>query len=117
MYDVPDIMIGIVKGILPADPACEIVERKAKHVSLENGVAEETPDMVIVMNEANDNAPSRFMPILLSKPSLRVLAIAPQQGRAFVHWLQPYVKDISPLSSASMRIALQQTRDSLGAEA
>lgn len=117
MYDVPDIMSGIVKGILPVEPVCEIVECKADQVSLEAGVTEETPDMVIVINEAHDNAPSRFERLLISKPTMRVLAITPHQGMAFVHWLQPYVEDISPLSSAAMRTALLQVQGRLGMEA
>jgi len=117
MYDVPDIMTGIVKGILPVEPLCEIVERRADQVSLEAGVTEEIPDMVIVINEEHDNAPSPFERLLISQPTMRVLAITQHQGMAFVHWLQPYVKDISPLSSAAMRTALLQAQGRLGMEA
>lgn len=107
--EMPKLLRMTVEGILPANPVCDVVDAPDPDLPLEGQVAEISPDMLIVVNAAQDNGPARFGRLLLDKPALRILAVTPHDGKAFIHWLKPHVMDIGELSSESLRIAISQT--------
>lgn len=98
-----------VEGVLDCNPTCQVVEPSNKDAPLEEQLAEISPDMLIVMHPAHDNRPGRFVRLHLASPALRILAVAPRNGSAFIHWLSPHAMEIGELSSASLRSALSQT--------
>lgn len=115
--EVPPMLRTTVEGVLASNPVCHVVEPSDKQASLEGQLAEISPDMLIVMHPAQDNGPGRFVRLHLSSPALRILAVTPRDGRAFIHWLKPHVMEIGELSSESLRAALSQTRSTLQMEA
>jgi hypothetical protein len=107
--EMPSMLRTTVEGVLASHPACLVVEPADKQAPLEGQVAEIAPDMLIVMHLAQDNGPSRFVRLLLSRPALLILAVTTNDGKAFIHWLKPHVMEIGELSSESLRSALEQT--------
>lgn len=114
---VPELLQNMVAGLLPSEPPCKVIAAARARIPLDQQIRETAPDMIVVLNPAHDNAPDRFEQLLRSRPSLRVLALTPVGGMAFLHWLKPHVCDIGQLSSASLRSAVLQARTGLQAGA
>jgi DNA-binding NarL/FixJ family response regulator len=102
-------LLSMVKEIIAADEFCEVVAETADDQRLIEALDDTEADVIILTPKANDLAADHFSKLLNEHPRTRVLVIATDGHRAFVHALRPCVTEISELSAHTLLAAIRQS--------
>lgn len=98
----------MVRDIIAADKHCHVVAEISDDRNLPK-VLNDTPADVLILTTKSDAADTdRFSGLLSGHPKIRVLAIATDGQKAFVHELRPCVTKILTLSPQTLLAAIKQ---------
>lgn len=101
-------LLTMIRDIIAADAGCDIVAEVADDSALSQTLHETGANLIIVGSDSRVIAADRLAGLLVDHPRARVLAIADDGHRAFVHELRPHVTEIAELSPQTLLIAIRQ---------
>lgn len=81
----PRLIRELVMATIADQPDIELVGEVGKQEDLAEAVAQSRPDVLIVAMDAQEN-PVQCGFFLGRYPEMRILALAPEQNRAFFYW-------------------------------
>jgi DNA-binding NarL/FixJ family response regulator len=101
-------LLTMVKEIIAADGLCDVVAETSDDRGLSKKLDDTAADVVILTAKADDADANRFSKLLADHPKTRVLAIATNGHRAFLHELRPCVTEVLELSPQTLLAAIKQ---------
>jgi hypothetical protein len=104
----PRMLLTMIRDIIASDAACDIVAEVADDGELSRTLRETGANLIIVGSHSRVVAADRLAGLLSEHPRARVLAIADDGQRAFVHELRPHVTEIAELSPQTLLVAIRQ---------
>jgi DNA-binding NarL/FixJ family response regulator len=102
-------LLAMIREILATDSDCDVVAEIDDRGSLATSLKNTGADLVILALGTNAVGYGHFAELLEDHPKTRVLAIATNGRRAFIHELRPFVTEISELSPQTLLAAVRQT--------
>jgi hypothetical protein len=104
----PRMLLTMIRDIIATDADCDVVAEVADDRELASTLQATGASLVIVGPGSMVGGGDRLVALLTDHPRTRVLAIADDGRRAFVHELRPHVTEITELSPRTLLNAILQ---------
>jgi DNA-binding NarL/FixJ family response regulator len=116
LVGMPGMLMDIVKDIIADEADIELAGEAASRTRLAQAATRARAD-VVVLGKNESSGDDDYRDLLYRLPRLKVLAIAADGRRAFLHELQPRVVALGEVSPASLVDAIRNDRPARAAAA
>jgi DNA-binding NarL/FixJ family response regulator len=101
-------LLTMIRDIIAADAHCDIVAEVSDARKLSRAVRTTAANLVILGADSPAAAAEELQSLLTDHPRTRVMAIAADGQRAFIHELRPCITEIAELSPQTLLTAIRQ---------
>ena len=107
---IPAMLRDTIKEIITTDARGSIVAETDSESGLRTTLEQSRADVIIVASHSDVADADRYVELLRAYPAIRVLAIASDGRRAFMHELRHSVTEIAELSPQTLLTALRSPK-------